>query len=340
MRWTNSTCVPEDVFFSKTMIEKKIGVVAPREVAAAFSQESIKSNDPLGGHQYWLAWKPRILLGTDYHEGVTHRGGWRAIIHHLKENDVFSDDGIFLIDCMEQHFMWDNNSCHRPWIGIAHYSITPDPAVDSLQNLLQLETVTSSLPFCRGLIVMSKHNLKILPSVRAVAIKHPLLECSRFFSMEHFLTCSPSVIQLGWQDRIMDFVENLNTSYPKLLMPGGREIEGAVPVLYTTNHEEYDNVVCSNIIIIPLKVASANNSVLEMISMNIPAFITRLPSTEEYLGEEYPMFFQTKEEVEAILNDKAEMYALFSKTTNYLKNMDKSDLSLDAFQKKLVDFCT
>lgn len=52
---TNSTCVPEDVFFTKIMIEKKIGVVAPREVARAFSQERVKSENPLGGHQFWLA---------------------------------------------------------------------------------------------------------------------------------------------------------------------------------------------------------------------------------------------------------------------------------------------
>ena len=77
-----------------------------------------------------------------------------------------------------------------------------------------------------------------------------------------------------------------------------------------------------------------------MISMNIPAFVTRLPATEEYLGVDYPMFFQTKEEVEDILNDEAKLYSLFSKTTDYLKNMDKSDLSIDVFHKKLVTFCT
>jgi hypothetical protein len=55
MKNTKSTCIPEDVYFTKTMIEQKIGLIAPRDIARSFSQETIKSTDPLGGHQFWLA---------------------------------------------------------------------------------------------------------------------------------------------------------------------------------------------------------------------------------------------------------------------------------------------
>jgi hypothetical protein len=47
--------LPEDVFFSNTMVNYKIGLVAPKNIAIEFSQENIKSLNPLGGHQYWLA---------------------------------------------------------------------------------------------------------------------------------------------------------------------------------------------------------------------------------------------------------------------------------------------
>ena len=43
MNNTNSTFVPEDVFFSKAMIDRGIGRVASREVAMSFSQETQKS---------------------------------------------------------------------------------------------------------------------------------------------------------------------------------------------------------------------------------------------------------------------------------------------------------
>ena len=47
----------------------------------------------------------------------------------------------------------------------------------------------------------------------------------------------------------------------------------------------------------PLLGGTANNAVLESISSNVPAFVSRLPSTEEYLGKEYPMFFDSLDEV-------------------------------------------
>lgn len=46
---------PEDVYYSKTMIDNNIGKVPTREVANQFSQEHVISENPVGGHQYWLA---------------------------------------------------------------------------------------------------------------------------------------------------------------------------------------------------------------------------------------------------------------------------------------------
>jgi hypothetical protein len=47
--------VIEDVFFSSTMLHYKIGLIAPINIAIEFSQENLKSFNPLGGHQYWNA---------------------------------------------------------------------------------------------------------------------------------------------------------------------------------------------------------------------------------------------------------------------------------------------
>ena len=55
MKNTASYIVPEDVYFSKSMIDHEIGKVAPRHVALEFSQETQLSKNPLGGHNYWLA---------------------------------------------------------------------------------------------------------------------------------------------------------------------------------------------------------------------------------------------------------------------------------------------
>ena len=48
---------PEDVYFSKNMIEYNLGLVAPYNIAKTFSIESIYYNDPLGGHNFWICCK-------------------------------------------------------------------------------------------------------------------------------------------------------------------------------------------------------------------------------------------------------------------------------------------
>uniref|UniRef100_A0A6C0C071 DUF5672 domain-containing protein n=1 Tax=viral metagenome TaxID=1070528 RepID=A0A6C0C071_9ZZZZ len=47
--------IPEDVYFSKSMIDNNLGTVAPHGIANTFSQETLSSANPLGGHCFWLA---------------------------------------------------------------------------------------------------------------------------------------------------------------------------------------------------------------------------------------------------------------------------------------------
>jgi glycosyltransferase involved in cell wall biosynthesis len=52
---TNSYVLPEDVYFTKSMIDFQIGKLAPRNIAQQFSQECVKGKNPLGGHNFFLA---------------------------------------------------------------------------------------------------------------------------------------------------------------------------------------------------------------------------------------------------------------------------------------------
>lgn len=46
---------PEDYYFSKTIYDFKLGLLANREISKTFSQESIIGINPVGGHNFWLA---------------------------------------------------------------------------------------------------------------------------------------------------------------------------------------------------------------------------------------------------------------------------------------------
>ena len=83
--------------------------------------------------------------------------------------------------------------------------------------------------------------------------------------------------------------------------------------------------------------ASANNAIVECISANIPFFTKRLPAIEEYLGKDYPMYFNNLSEVENIINDDVKLKEIYTKTNLYLRNLDKKQLSYEYFCDKLLE---
>jgi hypothetical protein len=372
MHYTNSVFLPEDVFFSKSLIDHKLGKVAPREVANKFSQETQPCINPLGGHNFWLANNKKtfftnLILENEYYKMVTHRGGWKTIITNLANKGIIQSDkninSLKFVDCIESRFSaWSNCpkiSIKENWIGIFHYSPNlPSFISYDLDSILNTNLVLHSLPYCKGLIVLSENNLAHIrknpqySAINIICLKHPIEEIATKFSLENFLQKKEySVIQLGTQDRKITTIYTLKTKYNKIWLPGrdnalailNQETKNLhieiptsdVDIKYFKNHDEYDSMLQNNIVIIPLWGASANNSVLETIEMNIPAFITRLPATEEYLGKEYPMFYTEDIEIEEIINNREKMDAKIKETHYYLTQLDKSKLRLDYFNSEL-----
>ena len=109
--------------------------------------------------------------------------------------------------------------------------------------------------------------------------------------------------------------------------------------LKKVENDEYDQLVTQQIVLLDIIDASANNAVVEMIGANIPFFVNRLEppiNVEEYLGKDYPMFFDNIEEVEEILRDMDSLKKLYTKTFEYMKNLDKTELSYDYFCSELL----
>ena len=64
--------IPEDIFFSLSMLKLHVGNVPDPHVASYFSTENIVNKDSLGGHQFWLndsSWVDRMnSLFQEYHQ--------------------------------------------------------------------------------------------------------------------------------------------------------------------------------------------------------------------------------------------------------------------------------
>tara|TARA_B100000214_G_C23605006_1_gene462493 strand:- start:48 stop:575 length:528 start_codon:yes stop_codon:yes gene_type:complete len=100
----------------------------------------------------------------------------------------------------------------------------------------------------------------------------------------------------------------------------------------SNSQEDYNKLFENSIIFLNLINATANNVVLECIHSNTPIIINRLPATTEYLGEDYPLFYDDYDHVASLLT-----YENILNAHNYLKKMNKQHLSLHSFVKKIYN---
>ena len=312
---TDSDFVPEDVYFSKSMIDFNIGLVADRITARRFSQESQISHNPVGGHNFWLAGnnlehmysKNFYLTTTKYFESVNHCFGWKLVINQSIRNHVLckhkNSNNINLIDCMEQFFLWNDQSIQHDWYGIIHYCnnlpsfYTKNERIDGIiEKIIQ----NNSIKFCKGIIVLSNYSQKIVNNIfhklnyqiPVYPLKHPIPIINNKFSIKKFKEQKTyKIIQLGIQYRKVSTIFTIQSKYEKIWLSGAnshkrtkilsRELKylninktNNVSVLERVSNCNYLDLILNNIVTIPLWDASANNSLIECFEMNIPAFIS------------------------------------------------------------------
>lgn len=312
------------------------------------------------------------LYDNKYVLSTEHRGGWKSIINNLYENKVLnSNSDIYLIDLPVRTFIHKKEIIKNNFYMIIHETINIKPNVGykyNISKIINSKYFLDSADKCLGIITFSeicKNNIIVHlkqnnKSIPVISIKHPV-ECKniKYFNIENFVINDyTKIILLGSQLRQYYNIYTLKTNKKKLFFPGTkRYVEEKIndvktqlqehninydnnifPCKYYKNFDEYDNALVSNIIIIDLIDANANNSVTECIIRNLPFFVNKIPSVIEYLGEDYPMYFNSKEDLEKKLNNNNELMILYKNTYNYLKSIKKNDLTLDYFSISLKKF--
>eukprot|EP00930_Biecheleria_cincta_P087956 TRINITY_DN77195_c0_g1_i1.p1 TRINITY_DN77195_c0_g1~~TRINITY_DN77195_c0_g1_i1.p1 ORF type:complete len:204 (-),score=33.59 TRINITY_DN77195_c0_g1_i1:16-627(-) len=189
-------------------------------------------------------------------------------------------------------------------------------------------------------------------------MKHPIgmTDTTSHFDLQVFMDNRQKwkVILLGQQYRKLSTLVFLRVKYPKVWMPGSKlkkddfldryRLEPNLPpepdtstfeIVHTSNFEEYDKLVMTNIMILDLLDAAANNAVLEMINLAIPMLVSRHPAVEEYLGKTYPLYFTSTYELEQIVNQEDSLLEKIELAHKYLVRLPKDDLQLAAFAASL-----
>lgn len=255
-----------------------------------------------------------------------------------------------------------------PWIGFIHNP--PDSPMwiikdDYVEKMVLSKPFQESLKCCMGLYTFSNHSKKIIQSFLPVDfplehLYHPteFLPDNQCFSIENFNdNPNKSIVSLGyWLRRQFNFYR-LKSPYKKIRFKSVEPIElnrisqqffveqtalkanvsdeeiNSVEFKNFVSNSEYDQFLSKNIAFLDLYASNANNSIIECMVRNTPLLINRLPSIEEYLGEDYPFYFSNRSEAERKLND----LDLIEETYLYLRDSGvKHKLSKEHFSKSII----
>lgn len=226
---------------------------------------------------------------------------------------------------------WHNPPNVPEWFDFEH----------SPQMILDRDHFRSSLKYCRGIITMSEYLAEWLqerlPSdIPVWSVPHPTDIPEKLWDPNGFLENKDKyVIQLGWWLRCPSFIYNIKVNcnvFKKMWLFGNvrafemlqkeciiqktnDDIDLTRVVVASLENWEYDDVLSKNVVATKMYDSSVNNAIIECIVRNTPILVNRLRPAEEYLGKEYPFFFDDDEEANQKIND----IALILKTHQYLK---------------------
>jgi hypothetical protein len=249
-----------------------------------------------------------------------------------------------------------------PWVGLFHippqapsfYTNTETPSAIFANDIFQ-----QSLESCMGLYVLSEYHAKFLrcliKNVPVEVLYHPTEFIYEKFNFSEFLANSQKkVIHIGmWLRKLTSIyrlkidktqyskinLQHLTTDLPDSFMDRVMNIEkncispttdeemGSVTRMGRVSNSEYDTLISQNIIFIDLYDASANNIVIECIARNTPLLINPLPAVIEYLGIDYPFYFNSLEEASQKLHD----FDLIRTTHEYLLNWTGAKKLTDSY---------
>ena len=224
-----------------------------------------------------------------------------------------------------------------PWVGMIHNPVDMPVWFDycnSPQELLRKELFQKSLQFCRGLIVFSEDLKQKLLSMggwpcEIDVVTHPTeptpvrwkrspFNClgtfqqrNRLVQVGYWLRRLSSIWEVEvprkqWKKYWINRAEHGFTCLEKEIYNENtiRKIicnKTRVQVLSLSN-AAYDDFLSKSVMFVDLYDSSCNNTIIEAIVRHVPIVVRRLKSTEEYLGKDYCLFFDSLEEVPELLN--------------------------------------
>jgi hypothetical protein len=253
----------------------------------------------------------------------------------------------------------------KPWIGFLHHPPSICPWYEEsykhnidINNFLNSEEFQYSAKYCQCLFVLSDYlkkylikNIPCLKNVPIISIKHPTEPGAYKWDYKKFKTLYKinglKVVSIGY------FLRNLTSLFfikssknlDKIILPShlnlalsnlDREIafknlentidHSEVKIIDWQNNQFYDKLLEQSLVFLDLYDTSCNNAIIESMIRSCPILVNRHPAIEEYLGIDYPLFYEDLSQTKELIN-----YDLIQNTSEYLNSLNLKELSGDYF---------
>jgi hypothetical protein len=283
-----------------------------------------------------------------------HRAGWNLALSTLRP--LTHPNGVLLDSMIENTYGWgfaryrDYLPMREPWIGIAHNPPHIPPGYfDDVhpQALLRRPRFQESLASCLGLFALSEYHARWLRAEtgkRVEVLHHPVAFDVPAFSPEALLGSFPRpLLHVGWWLRRFQSFSRLEAGgYAKtVLRLQDRNARACIAQVSWADdvdfvdwlpHGEYDALLARGVVFVDLIDCSANNVVVDCIARATPLLINRHPALEEYLGPDYPLFYDDLEQAAQLLHDDE---ALIAASRHMQMERIRGPLSPDNFRQSL-----
>jgi len=269
----------------------------------------------------------------------SHFIGWKPAIDALQK--FHNPEGILFIGYLDEEAPF--KYIKEKYIGFFHHlpnnseNIKNQDWCKNLKGLdfyLETEIWKSNEKKCKGIFTLCKYLAEYIKTKTYVPVENlyfPIPEQKIKFDWWKFLSNkNKKLLHPGNWVRNFNAFNEVRSPYQKAVTAGNWLFQNRNPdieVLGYMTKEAYEKTICENIVFQCFYDVAASNTIIECISKNIPLIINRLPAAEEYLGKDYPLFYNTISEAENILFEIDKIFNGFK----YLEKMNKSHLSLEKF---------
>lgn len=254
-----------------------------------------------------------------------HRSGWGPCGQVLQQL-ACPAGGVLLVDSVER-LIRDSIVLDEPWVGFVHKAILAPAHLETLYGhkrdasvpaMMATDVWRRNIDRCRGLFCLSEHlRAYVEPRVpcRVDVVPHPTsFDCPRFDFESFRRNQHQAVLLIGhWLRRFQSFYDLSAPDFRKWVLKCQHEPlydrlhsvlrdNGSVELLPWQPTTTYDRLLSRNVVFLDLIDASANNAVIECLARNTPLLVNRHPAVIEYLGPDYPLYFDDLGDAARLLN--------------------------------------